>query len=83
MESTLVELARRRVTKVSVDLSDISFIDSGGLRALVIGYRAVSVQGGTLAITKASEQVRRVLEMAGADSLLAAPPGDDREQIAT
>lgn len=46
---------------VVVDLSDCSFIDSSGIRALLLGERDAK----RFALAGASEQVKRVLEMTG------------------
>jgi anti-sigma B factor antagonist len=45
-----------------VDMSDVSFMDSSGLSALIVGYR--SVRGG-LRVVAPSRQVARVLEVTG------------------
>ena len=48
-----------------IDLSDVSFIDSAALAALVSGIRRVRDGGGRVAVCSARTQVKRVLEAIG------------------
>jgi|SoiMethySBSTD1v2_1073268.scaffolds.fasta_scaffold11973_1 anti-sigma B factor antagonist len=55
---------------VAIDAGRLSFIDSGGLVALLTARNEVTAAGGSLRLTDTSAQVTRVLEMAGlADEL--------------
>ncbi len=60
------------VGSVIVDLSQTSFLDSTGIKALVEGYRAAEVAGVRYSATGASGLVHRVLEMTGVHALLSA-----------
>jgi anti-sigma B factor antagonist len=51
---------------VVVDLSACEFIDSSGIRALLLGER----EAKSIAVAGASEQVRRVFEMTGVTQAL-------------
>lgn len=55
---------------VVVDLSSCDFIDSSGIRALLIGMRAAEVSGGNLALCAAKPQVVRILDVTGVASAL-------------
>lgn len=52
---------------VVVDLSECEFIDSSGIRALLVGHEALAGNGsgGRLAVAGPQPQVQRVLEMTG------------------
>ena len=50
---------------VEVDLGGLTFLDSSGLRALLVGQLALVERGGTLRIDPASEVVDRLLEITG------------------
>lgn len=52
-------------SEVVVDLGEVSFIDSSGLRALIVGQRAIVKADGSLAISAASSSVRRLFEITG------------------
>ena len=50
------------VPKLVVDLSEVPFIDSAGLRALVANIRRVRDSGGQVAVCSAQPQVRGLLD---------------------
>lgn len=51
--------------KVAVDMSEVSFIDSSGLRVLIAGFKAAESAGGALSVRAPSDAVRRLLEITG------------------
>lgn len=51
--------------RVVVDMSEVSFIDSSGLRVLIGGYKAADSGGGTLRVGSPSDAVVRLLEITG------------------
>ena len=51
--------------KVVIDLSEVVFIDSTGLNALVGGIRRIRECGGRVAVSSSSSQVRRLLTLTG------------------
>ena len=52
---------------LAVDLSDVSFMDSAGLRVLVGGVRRVHYGGGEVVVCGARPNIRRLLELTGFD----------------
>jgi anti-sigma B factor antagonist len=48
-----------------LDLEDVQFIDSAGLRVILAAHQRASDRGGRLALTPGSEQVKRLLSIAG------------------
>ena len=48
-----------------LDLGEVSFIDSSGLRALLIGRDAVVSAGGEFELVNPSTVVRRLLQITG------------------
>jgi len=53
---------------VVIDLSRCAFIDSSGVRALLLGLKASNEDGGgPVSIAAPGPQVRRILEMTGLD----------------
>ena len=53
-----------------VDLEQVSFLASMGIRTLVIGSKAVQSKGGKMAFFKPSADVAQVLTAAGIDSII-------------
>lgn len=67
MVSSLVQEGR---TRLVVDLSGVTFLDSSGLGALVAGLKSARQAGGDLRIAAASEQVLLVLKLTSLDRVL-------------
>jgi len=55
---------------VALDLTEVTFLDSSGLRALLAAHERIKRGGARLVIRKASDRVLRVLGVAGLDSVL-------------
>jgi anti-sigma B factor antagonist len=52
-----------------VDLEQVDYMSSGGLRELVAALKQVRKDGGDLRISTPSPRVREVLELAGLDAI--------------
>lgn len=66
----LEELAAEGVRRVVVDLSDVTFVDSTGLHALLCGARQLERENGELIVVVPDPKVRRVFEITGFDRLI-------------
>lgn len=53
--------------KLLIDLSGLTFIDSAGLIVLIRAIRAASAKGGNVALLKAPQPVRTLLELTRLD----------------
>lgn len=58
--------------RVVVDLTEVDFIDSSGLGALINGLKSTRQAGGDLRIVAPTEQVQLVLELTNIDRVLKA-----------
>ncbi|MGK2853592.1 MAG: STAS domain-containing protein [Microbacteriaceae bacterium] len=56
--------------RLVIDLSDVEFIDSSGLGALVSGLKTTRQAGGDLRIAAPNEQVRLVLQLTNVERVL-------------
>jgi anti-anti-sigma factor len=66
LQDLLSSLAGQAASKeVQVDLAGVTFIDSSGLRALIVGQRAITEVGGAMRVSAASDSVRRLFEITG------------------
>ena len=63
--------------RLAVDLSNVSFVASIGLRTLFMAARAQAGRGGKMVLVGPNPGVRKVLETAGIDSIV--PILDDWE----
>jgi anti-anti-sigma factor len=59
---------------ILLDLADLTFIDSTGLRAILTAHAELDEQGRDLCVIKASVQVRRLFELCGISDLLIDDP---------
>jgi anti-sigma B factor antagonist len=65
LAQTLEPVIEGGATLVVLDLSDVTFLDSSGLRTIVRGATALEDHGGRLVVDGASPAVSRVLEVTG------------------
>ncbi len=64
---TLLGLLDDGVTRLTVDLSEVTFIDSTALGVLIGGVRRLHVVGGAMTIVVTGRPVERVLGITGLD----------------
>lgn len=70
----LSELVASRKLLAVVDLSEVSFLASIGIRTLVVNARAQSSRGGVMALANPQPLVAEVLKMAGIDTIIPVYP---------
>ena len=68
-----LESATEGTLHAHVDLTEVDYMDSSGLRALLVARAAAEKTGGTVDITAVSTIVARLLEVTGLAELLAPP----------
>jgi len=61
--------------RVGIDLTDVDYIASMGIRTLVMGGRAAAQRGHKVVIFGASDTVRKVITTSGLDEII--PLADD------
>lgn len=73
------ELRRAEASQdlIVLDLRDVSFMDSTGIRMLVAADRRNRERGGALVVVQGSTQVRRLFELSGLTQHLEVVDGDD------
>lgn len=75
VRAQLTAQADRRGGTLVLDLSDVGFIDSSGLGALVALHRHVEGRGGRFMIRSVPRPVQRLLEITRLDDLLTVDDG--------
>ena len=78
----LTERLAQGCTHLVVDLTEVTFIDSSGLGALVNAHRSLQRRGGRLRLVCRRPRVLRVLSLTGLDTLLAVH-GELADAVAT
>jgi anti-sigma B factor antagonist len=69
LKESLTELFESGVHTVVVDLSDVAFLDSTGLGALVEARTATSDAGGSLSLVCSQERILKLFTITGLDSV--------------
>jgi anti-anti-sigma factor len=57
-----------------LDLGQVTYLDSYGLRSLLLLHRGATAAGGSVTIIEASLAVRRVLDLSGTGAWFGLPP---------
>jgi anti-anti-sigma factor len=63
-------LTSTRKAQILVDLSNVTFMASIGIRTLITTAKAQKARGGTMVLFKPSDQVEQVLRATGIDSII-------------
>jgi anti-sigma B factor antagonist len=63
-------LTATRKAQILVDLSNVTFIASIGLRTLISNAKAQKARGGRMVLYKPSDQVEQVLRATGIDTII-------------
>jgi anti-anti-sigma factor len=74
-----LDAAAAEAEQVVLDLREVSFIDSAGLRLVVHSSRALAADGGALAVVRGPREVQRVFDLVGLDgrvTMLDQPPDE-------
>ncbi len=70
LRTAITEAVDSGRTRVVVDLTEVGFMDSSGLGALVAGLKKARQEGGDLRLTGVNQQVSTVLELTNLDRVL-------------
>ncbi|MCC6188134.1 MAG: STAS domain-containing protein [Anaerolineales bacterium] len=77
MEDALNELCNAGRARVVVDLSEVDYMASAGLKALLTGLRRARLLNGDVRLAALHERVRDVFEMSGFDQVFRTFPTPD------
>jgi anti-anti-sigma factor len=61
--------------KILIDFTDIDFVTSAGLRALLVLVKKANASGSAFALCGVNEQVREVLDISGFTEIFSIHPG--------
>ena len=65
VDDELGKLLREGASQVVADLTNVTFVDSSVVRALVAAYRELAGRGGWLRVVYTHHLIRRVIEICG------------------
>jgi anti-sigma B factor antagonist len=69
-EEALKQLLADHKHNIIVDMSQVTYINSGGLRCLITARRLSRQQGGDIVLCSLSRRLAEVFEMVGLDQVL-------------
>lgn len=76
-ETLMLGLLEDDVKKIIVDFSELVYINSSGLRVLVMTFQRLSKKGGKLAVCGLQDYIHEVFTISGYDMLLSVYPTVD------
>jgi anti-sigma B factor antagonist len=74
LEAALRDAESRGVKALFLDLGGLAFMDSTGLRSVLAAHQRAQAEGRQLTVQNLQPEVARVLEVTGADRILALAP---------
>ncbi|MBD5636092.1 MAG: STAS domain-containing protein [Candidatus Eremiobacteraeota bacterium] len=74
LRATLMEAADREKHEIIVDLSDLEFLDSTGLGALIGAHKRAAEHGGSVRLVAQEGQILRLLRITGLLDVFAVYP---------
>jgi anti-anti-sigma factor len=76
-QETIQEVIANRISIVLIDCHSLSFMDSSGLGALVLGFKTLQTSGIKMIICSINEQIRILFELTGMDRIFTIVPSQD------
>jgi anti-anti-sigma factor len=70
LKSYINTLLEGTTTNIALNLSKVTYLDSGALNVLIYAHNTVKRRSGTLVLIEPNEYVRDVLEVVGLDKLV-------------
>ena len=70
LETSIAELCADGARQVVLDMTDLAFMDSTGLRSLLVSYELCTVNDCVLMLGTLSPQVQRLLDLSGVNGRL-------------
>lgn len=74
LSKALEDIMRQGNHRIRVNMSEVSYMSSMGIRVLVQFYKKLSAIQGSFAVSEPSDSVKKVLEMVGMGMLMPAAP---------
>ena len=74
VESQFNEIMKTKMTKVIIDLKDVNFLASRGIRILVLSARLLREKGGKLVLVNPPATVEETMKTGGIDTIVPIAP---------
>ena len=76
----LVEVVQGGTVKMLININEVDFISSAGLRSLLVASKLLQKSNGQMKICNANDSVKRILETSGFTNLISLYP-DENEAL--
>lgn len=76
LDTTIAELCTDGASRITLEMEDLAFMDSTGLRSVLVGRELCDVNGCELVIGTMSRQVERLFDISGVGEKLVFRDGD-------
>jgi anti-sigma B factor antagonist len=83
LDTAIAELCADGARRIVLDMGELAFMDSTGLRSVLVGAELCKVSGCELLIGRTSQQVERLFEVSGVGERLPRRAGTAGTQNAT
>ena len=70
LKSEFLTIQGQEIKNLIVDLSDVKYVDSSGLGALLVGNRIFSEVGGTFVLCNVSDHAKKLISISQLDKVL-------------
>ena len=70
LKSYVNTLVDKNQTSIALNLSEVTYLDSGALNVLIYSHNTLKKKGGSLVLIEPNEYVKDVLEVVGLDKLV-------------
>jgi anti-anti-sigma factor len=77
LDRALEAVDQFELARVVLDLTDLSFVDSTGVHAILRAHTRATENGSVLVVVNSSEKVRKVFELTRTEHLFQAATSDD------
>lgn len=74
LKSEMVILNAEGVRNIILDLTQVTFVDSSGLSAILVGYRLCNQANGSYVVCQVGDQVAKLLKIAQLEEILTMVP---------
>ena len=74
LKTSMAILNNEGIKNIILDLSEVTFVDSSGLSAILVANRLCQNAGGLLVITEVTDNVKRLVKISQLDSVLTLIP---------
>lgn len=79
-EEADAEILKTHPNEVILDFKSVTFMDSSGIGLIMGRYRLASSYGASVKVTEASSYLRRVMRIAGIDTIAQITQSNDKEK---